>query len=210
MRRYLVLVLAALAFLIAAPSAFATHIIFDPPSGSGPPTGTNCTISGSGGLNNYTPCNVSKLNVAYSVSFVGCSTLTGLDPAVADGWCLYMTNVSGTTLGKFTFQFTVPSGGSTDGTDLLTCGSRPTGFATDNCQDGLSVNPNDVLDVSFFASLPNNKNFYLITDFENSPGSANVTVSVPEPGALGLFGLGLLAIGGGLVLQRCRRDNDAA
>jgi hypothetical protein len=57
--------------------------------------------------------------------------------------------------------------------------------------------------VSFFANplLPNSTDFHLFTDFVNSP-SAAVTVSVPEPGTLGLFGLGLLALGAGTGMRR--------
>lgn len=206
MRHYLVLALAALVLVVAAPAAFATRVIFDPPSGIAPPAGTDCTLS-SGGLNDYTPCNISQVNTPYDVAFVDCSTLTGLNPS-ANGWCLYMTNVTGGPLGKFTFQFTVPSGGSLDNSNLLQCGSQPPGFATDNCPEGATVTAGELLDVSFFASLPNNTNFYLITDFINQPGPATVTVSVsvPEPGELGLFGLGLLVLGVGYGWQRRRQQ----
>jgi hypothetical protein len=204
MRRYLVTALAALALVIAAPSAFATRVIFDPPGSSGaPPGGTDCTLS-AGGLNDYTPCNVSKIDTPYDVAFVDCSTLTGLNPS-ASGWCLFMTNVTGKSLTTFNFQFTVPSGGSLDNSDLLQCSSQPPGFATDNCQDGATVTAGGLLDLSFFALLPNNTNFYLITDFKNQPGPATVTVSVPEPGALGMFGLGLLVLGVGFGWQKRRQ-----
>jgi hypothetical protein len=59
-----------------------------------------------------------------------------------------------------------------------------------------------LLDLSFFGAVKNNTNFYLMTDFVNQPDPALVTVSVPEPGALGLFGLGLLGIGVGLGWRR--------
>jgi hypothetical protein len=219
MKRYLVLALAAVALAIAAPSAFATKVIFDPPppsppSGIAPPAGTDCTLS-SGAFNDYTPCNVSKLDTPYSVSFVSCPTLTGLQPRATGGWCLFMTNVTGRSLNTFNFQFTAPSGGSLDGSDLLTCSSQPPGFASDNCQDGATVTAGDFLDLSFFASLPNNTNFYLITDFVNQPNPATVTVSVPEPGALGMFGLGLLVLGVGFGWQKRRQaqtsgSNEAA
>lgn len=213
MKRYLILMLTALALVIAAPAAFATKVIFDPPSGVAPPAGTDCTLSTTVGgqtLTDYTPCNISQLNTPYDVAFVDCSTLTGLNPS-ADGWCLYMTNVTGGSLSKFTFQFTVPSADangdvSLDGSDLLQCGSQPPGFATDNCQDGATVTAGQTLDVSFFALLPSNTNFYLITDFVNQPGPATVTVSVPEPGALGMFGLGLLVLGIGYGWQRRRKQ----
>ena len=208
MKRYLVLAFVAFAVAIAAPNAFATHVIFDPP----PPGGTDCTIS-IGAINDFTPCNISEVNTPYAVEFVACNTLTGLSPPVSSGWCLFMTNVTRRSLDKFTFNFTVPAGGSSDGTDALTCGSRPLGFATDNCADGSHAPPGDVLDLSFFATLPNNTNFYLITDFNESPGSATVTVYAPEPGELGLFGLGLLALGVAFGFQkRCQiaRHNEAA
>lgn len=193
MKRFLVLAFMVLAAAVVAPSALATRVIFDPPSGVAPPTGTDCTL-GTPPLDDYTPCNINKRNTPYAVQFVDCSTLTGLSPA-ASGWCLFMTNVTGGSLHTFTFDFTAPSGGSADGTDELTCSSQPLGFATDNCVDGLHVTGGESLDLSFFASLDNNKNFYLITDFFDSPGIATVTVNAPEPGELGLFGLGLLALG---------------
>lgn len=193
MKHFLVLAFMVLAATIVAPSALATRAIFDPPSGVAPPAGTDCTL-GSAPLDDYTPCNISKLNTPYAVQFVDCSTLTGLSPS-ASGWCLFMTNVTGGPLHTFRFEFTAPSGGSADHTDELTCGSQPPGFATDNCVDGLLVTAGEVLDLSFFAPLPANENFYLITDFFNPPGTATVTVNVPEPGELGLFGLGLLALG---------------
>lgn len=193
MKRFLVLASMVLAAAIVAPSALATRVIFDPPSGVAPPAGTDCTL-GSPPLDDYTPCNINKRNTPFAVQFVDCGTLTGLSPP-ASGWCLYMTNVTGGSLHTFTFDFTAPSGGSADGTDELTCGSQPPGFATDNCIDGMHVTAGQMLDLSFFAPLANNTNFYLITDFFNSPGIATVTVNAPEPGELGLFGLGLLALG---------------
>ena len=207
MKRYLGLAFAAFALAISAPSAFATHVIFDPP----PPGGTDCTLS-SGALNDFTPCDISKINTPYSVNFVACNTLTGLSPPDS-GWCLFMTNVTGRSLHTFMFSFTVPAGGSSDGTDVLTCGSQPVGFATDNCDDGTHLTTAQMLDLSFFATLPNNNNFYLITDFNYSPGSATVTVSTPEPDELGLFGSGLLALGMALGFRKpCQvtRHNEAA
>lgn len=216
MKRYLVLALAALALAIAAPSAFATRVIFDPPLSNAalavvPPT-TDCTQGTY--PNNYTPCLISQRNTPYTVEFVDCSTLSGLNPSTS-GWCLFMTNVTGGPLNKFTFQFTVPTpSDSYDGSNQLHCGSQPPGFATDNCQDGATVTAGDFLDLSFFAPLANNTNFYLITDFKYQPDPATVIVSVPEPGALGMFGLGLLALGVGFGWQKRRqaqtsRSNEA-
>lgn len=219
MKQYLALALAALALAIAAPGAFATRVIFDPPPAlpAGPvsATTTDCTMDAQVGgvlLTNYTPCNVSQLDTAYTVKFVDCSTLTGLNPPFT-GWCLFMDNLTGRSLSKFTFQFTIPSGGSLDGSDVLTCGSQPEGFATNDCQDGTTVTAAQSLELSFFAPVANNTNFYLLTDFINPPDPATVIVSVPEPGTLGLFGLGLLALGVGIGLQRRRqtsRSSEAA
>ncbi|HUH29886.1 MAG TPA: hypothetical protein VLZ55_00720, partial [Rhodanobacter sp.] len=189
MKQYLALALAALALAIAAPSAFATRVIFDPTPTSpmDPVPDTNCTLDAQVGgviVTNYTPCKVSQRDTAYTVKFVDCSTLTGLNPPFT-GWCLFMDNLTGGSLSKFTFQFTVPSGGSLDGNDLLTCGSQPPGSATNDCQDGTTVTAAQSLELSFFASVANNTNFYLMTDFVNPPDPATVTVSVPEPGTLG-------------------------
>lgn len=205
MKRYLILAAAAVVLAMTAPAAFATRVIFDPPaSGIGPPAGTDCTLSG-GNLNNYTPCNVNQINMPYDVAFVDCSTLSGLNPP-AIGWCLFMTNVTGRTLSSFRFQFTVPAGGSYDESNLLECSSQGiTGPISDNCPDGATVAPGDSLDLSFFTLIGNNTNFYLITDFKNQPDPAVVTVSVPEPGELGLFGLGLLMVGVGYGWRRRRQ-----
>lgn len=208
MRRYLVLTIVTFILAAVAPSAFAIRVIFDPPpatSGIMPPAGTDCTLGEPKGLNDFTPCLISKLNTPYDVTFVECSTLTGLNPKVADGWCLFMNNFTGGPLSKFTFQFTVPAGGSLDRSDELQCSSRGIS-ATDNCQDGARVTANEILDLSFFALLPNGEDFFLITDFVNEPAFATVTVSVPEPGELGIFGLGLLALVAGYGWQRRRRQ----
>lgn len=203
MKPYWVLALAALLLVFVAPSAFAIRVIFDPPTQtfSDPvPLGssTDCT-------QNYTPCTIKQAGTPYTVAFVGCSTLTGLVPSVNGGWCLYLDNVTGGPLSTFTFQFSAPSGGSLDNTNALSCSSRPAGFASDNCQDGTSVNAGDMLDLTFFALIPNNTNFYLITDFRYQPDPASVTAAVPEPGELGLFGLGLLVLGVGFAWQRRRQ-----
>ena len=143
MKHYLVPALATLAFAIVAPSAFATRVIFDPPpetSGISPyDGGTDCTL-GVPGNGDFTPCNVSKRDTPYQVNFVDCMTLTGFATAVKKpGWCLFMINVTGAALGKFTFEFTVPEGGSHDDSSELQCGSYPIGFASDNCEDGIQV-----------------------------------------------------------------------
>jgi hypothetical protein len=199
------LALAAFLLVLVAPSAFAIRVIFDPPPATSgiPPSlgGNDCTLSGSV-LNDYTPCTITRQNTSYDVAFVSCSTLTGLTPHVTGGWCLSLVNWTGAPLSTFTFEFSAPSGGSLDGTNALSCSSRPAGFASDNCQDGMLVNANDPLDLTFFATIPNNTSFYLITDFNNQPDPASITASVPEPGELGLFGLGLLVLGMGYGWQQ--------
>lgn len=208
MKQYLVLALAAIALAFAAPSAFATRVIFDPPgsplpppSGNAPPAGTDCTTGVPS--NNFTPCLVSQLDTLYWVNFVDCTT-RDLEP----GWCLFMKNTSGQTLTKFTFEFTIPMGDtqgnvSYDGTNVLQCFSQPPGLATDDCAPGEIVNAGEMFKVSFFGPIEDGTNFSLITDFINNPGNAGVTVSsVPEPGTLGMFGLGLLVLGAGVGLRR--------
>lgn len=195
MRRYLILALAAIGLVAAAPSAFATRVIFDPPQ----------TQSSAGaGCSQYTPCNIGMLNTPYQVGFVPCSDVLGVSTA-GYTWCLWMNNVTLHSVSKFTFEFTVPSGGSYSGADLQ-CASIPPGFATDNCPQSLP-NVGSLFDVSFFTdpALPNRTDFYLFTDFYNSPGMATVTLSVPEPGELSLFGLGLLALGLGYGWRKRRQ-----
>jgi hypothetical protein len=204
MKHYLVLALAALAFAIVAPSAFATRVIFDPPEA----LSVAQTTVQSATCKHDDPCSISILNQPYTVGFIHCSEVEGVSTG-NNTWCLWMNNVTLHAASKFTFQFAVPEGGSHSGS-ALECFSIPADFATDNCPQTLP-NPGEMFTVSFFAhpALPNRTDFYLFTDFVNSPGTAEVTVSVPEPGALGLFGLGLLGIGLGLGWQR-RRNNFAA
>lgn len=199
MKRYLVLALAALALAITAPSAFATHVIFDPPAPDDslpPPSSPFCTHSD--------PCSIGLLNHTYQLDFLPCSQVLGVDTGT-NSWCLWMNNVTGHAAATFTFQFIVPSGGSASGGDLQ-CSSIPTSLATNDCPSALPE-PGSLFTVSFFANPPlsNRTDFYLFTDFVNSPGQANVTLSVPEPGALGMFGLGLLVLGVGFGWQKRRR-----
>lgn len=212
MRRYLVMALAALALAIAAPSAFATRIIFDPPAPppSGIPPivgGTDCTIGVQPpGSNDYTPCSIGQLNTTYSVEFVGCSFLShsGVTPPAGSTYCLWMNNVTGHGATTFTFSFDVPSGVPSG--DTLQCSSQGRYVATSNCPSVLPATPG-LFTVSFFAQppVPDQTDFYIFTDFANSPGYANVTVSVPEPGVLGMFGLGLLALGVAFGWQKRRQ-----
>ncbi len=198
MKHYLVSLFAALALVAAAPGAFATRVIFDPPSApllSAQPAG--CTHDD--------PCNISVLDQPYHVGFLPCAQILGV-PTSGYNWCLWMNNVTSHAAANFTFSFLVPAGGSDSG-DQLTCDSIPAAMATNDCPQTLPA-AGELFTVSFFAQppLPNRTDFYLFTDFVNSPGSADVTVSVPEPGGLGVFGLGLLALAAGLGLRRRRES----
>jgi hypothetical protein len=198
MTRYLILAAAAVVFAITAPEAFATRVIFDPPATTAlpPTTPPQCTHDD--------PCSIGLLNHTYQVNFIPCGDVLGVDTS-GFSYCLWMNNVTGHAASRFTFQFIVPEGGSLSG-DQLECGSIPPGFATDDCPESLPE-PGNLFTVSFFTDppLPNRTDFYLFTDFVNSPGAANVTLSVPEPGELGLFGLGLLMLGVGYGWRRRRQ-----
>lgn len=200
MTRYPILAAAAVVLAMCAPAAFATRVIFDPPPTSNdtlpPTTPPQCTHDD--------PCSIGLLNHAYQVSFIPCSDVQGVDTS-GFSYCLWMNNVTGHAASKFTFQFIVPTGGSYSG-DQLECGSIPANFAADDCPQAMP-DPGSLFTASFFPNppLPNRTDFYLFTDFVNSPGVANVTLSVPEPGELGLFGLGLLMLGMGYGWQRRRQ-----
>lgn len=198
MKRYLILALVALGFLAAAPSAFATRVIFDPPNPHLnsiviPPT-ANCEPVGQ-----FTPCNITLVNTPYLVSFIPCTSVEGVTVPSGMTWCLWMNNVTQNAVSRFTFQFYVPSNGGED----LECSSQGQYFATNDCPSSVPAD-GTLFSVSFFTTpaLPNLLNFYLFTDFGVEPDPAKVTLSVPEPGQLGLFGLGLFALGIGYGLRK--------
>lgn len=217
MKHYLTLALAAFALVLVAPSASAVKVRYHDPA-SVPPNGYNCDASDV--VHSNQPCNIYTLGTPdYAVTFLPCNTQgIPVPPAPADfsaGYCLWMNNVtaplpSDPLPNTFTFTFTVPHGGSMDGIDALTCDSTgPTGFsATNNCPGVASVG--DTLAIKFRTdpALSNGANFWLYTDFLQSPGIARVTasVSVPEPGELGLFGLGLLLVGVGYGWEMRRKS----
>ena len=209
MKRYLALALAAFALVLAAPSAFAINLrVADPPSH---------IVCGSN-----TPCNIVTLGDIYQVAFVPCST-DGIPPGdAADhfSWCLWMhySNDSETAATGMAFTLKVPDGGSWDDSNVANCSD--TGFpegtvVSITCPSGPQL-AGDLLTISLninpgFAS---GNDFFLYTDFltQTAPDPADVTLSVPEPGELGLFGLGLLALGVGYGRQRRRhrpQSNDA-
>lgn len=190
MKRYLALTLAAFALVLTAPSAFAIRIrIVDPPP-------TACASDA--------PCSIYDLGTTYQADFISCShSPTGLIPNSVDtagfSYCLWLNNVTGDDASIFDFDMTVPMGA---GGNSLECQSdAPATLVAISCPTFLPAEGNP-FGVTFRSNPPigNNRDFYLLTDFEVNPGSAGVTLSaasVPEPGELGLFGLGLLALGVG-------------
>lgn len=186
MRHYLVLALAAFALVLIAPSAFAVRIrIVDPAP-------TPCSSD--------TPCSIYDLGTTYQIDFVSCShPPTGPIPVSVDtagfSYCLWLNNVTGTTASQFDFDLTVPTGAA--GQQLDCQSDNPNTLM--ECPDFLPGD-GDPFGVTFLLNPPlgYDRDFYLLTDFQADPGSAGVTLSatsVSEPGELGLFGLGLLAIG---------------
>ena len=204
MKHYLLLALAALAFFVVAPSASAVRVrVVDAPH-------VDCTTS--------TACSINDASATYEMSFLdvsnaNCQSAAG-DPPGADisdfSYCIVFTNFSQTVLTSFNFTFTVPTQGSSDDYSFIVCDGFPTGVTNSFCPQA-PLHAGDSISMSFSASpgVPNTQSAYLFVDFENSPGTTLTTfapVSVPEPGALGLFGLGLLVIGVGFGWEK-RRQN---
>ncbi|HEX5489149.1 MAG TPA: PEP-CTERM sorting domain-containing protein [Rhodanobacteraceae bacterium] len=216
MKRYLFLALSAIVLaMLVAPDALAVRIRIADPTGDPvvlPPNNFLC--DGSSAANSNIPCNIYTLGEpAYQVTFVSCDT-TGIPtqtPPPDFSYCLWLNNVTGTPVNKLTFEFTVPEGGSLDGTDVLTCDAEAADVedfsATNTCHGTASAE--DRLKITFFTNpaVGRGSDFYLYTDFKKMPDPALVTVSVavPEPGALGMFGLGLLLLGVGYGWQRRRQ-----
>lgn len=205
MRRTFLLVFAAAAVLLCVvPSAFAAAhrtVIFDPGLGSAisaPPSST-CT-------NDLTqPCQVFDLSTSYLNTWISCTTPglpTGLSQYQS---CLWFQNMSGSAANVFSFGMNVAAPG--DAGQLVDCATSPEGIATWICPDSLPGN-GDPFTVKFFANpaVGNQDDFIIaINDFDANPGSPVAVASVPEPGALGMFGLGLIAIVGAYGWKR-RRD----
>lgn len=199
MKSYLALVVAAVVLAIAAPSALAVRFQMRDPVGPLATTPPMVTCASN------TPCNMFYLDQTYQAGFVPCSTsLPPSQDTTGFNWCLWMNNVSGEAINNISFQLTVPQGGSLTGNGVSCEGIAP--LVTDNCPTSLPA-IGDEFTLSFLASpaLEDGHDFYVLTDFINSPGVAGVTASVPEPSELGLLGLGLLVLGVGCGLQRRRR-----
>lgn len=214
MKRYPTLALAAfvLVLVLAAPSALAVRMrIVDPlPIRSGqPPPGHDCTLGSNPGLNDYTPCSMYDTE-QYAVTFVPCTQL--LNPQTAGyNWCLWMNNRTNGSINTFSFEVSIPEG---EGDQDLECSGSEGMSVVTGCPQHLADSGTFAL--SFFSdpALVNDHDFFLMTDFVGQPGPAGATISVSvrEPGELGLFGLGLLAIGVGYGWQKRRQEpwsNDA-
>jgi hypothetical protein len=194
MKRYLLLALAAFSFLMVAPSAMAVRVrVVDAPT-------VDCTA-----IPANTICAVTDANASYAMSFLPvsnalCQSATGV-PADISGftWCIIFNNLSRAPRTSLDFSFTVPTQASGDDYSSVICDGVPSSVTKTFCPLG-PVEAGNTISTLFSASpgVPNGESVYLFVDFQNSPGTTVATfapVSVPEPGALGLFGLGLLGIG---------------
>ncbi|MEO6798913.1 MAG: PEP-CTERM sorting domain-containing protein [Rhodanobacter sp.] len=220
MKRYLALTLAALALVLAAPSAFAVKV-----RGVDATPPVDCTGNG---VN--TACSIIDPNDTYIMNFVpatsGICEAAKYTPGVAAGdlngftWCTVLVNFSQSALTSLDFTFTVPEQGMHDDYNTVTCDGIPAGLSASFCPPASLAAPltaGDSFNVSFsaFPGVPVGQAAYLFVDFTNTPGTTSLRfspLSVPEPGELGLFGLGLLGIGVGYGWRRRRqtsRGNEA-
>ena len=224
MKHYLIPALAALALMLTAPSAFAVRMrVVDAP----PPGSINCAI-GSGQIPS-TPCSIEDIDATYNMAFVpasvgGCqaaSAIPGVGAAGISGFnfCIIMVNqtLPQTALTGFNFTFVVPDAvAGVDDYSFVSCDGLPGNVSNTFCPQG-PLHAGDTISASFASALPGvpvGDLAYLFVDFGNNPGDAMVTVSgpvrVPEPGVLGLFGLGLLAVAGAYGREKRRRTHIAA
>lgn len=220
MKRYPALALAALVLVLAAPSAFAVRmrVVDAPPVPlAATNTGSGCTTNPAG-----TACAITDVSDTYAVNFVaasdaGCQAaalVPGVGAAGITGFnfCVILRNETQpqTPLTGFNFTFVVPTAGNADDYGFVFCDGAPANVvASSFCPSG-AVQAGDLITASFSASpgVPAGELAYLFVDFSNNPGTSSVTadVSVPEPGVLGLFGLGLLAVGAGYGWQKRRQS----
>jgi hypothetical protein len=200
MKRYLLLALAACAFVIVAPSAMAVRVrVVDP-------TAIPCASDA--------PCSIYNLDTPFIANFVSCShPPAGPIPHSVNTagftYCLWLNNVTGSGAGRIDFELRVPA--DAVGQSLECDSDAPSVLVAVVCPTSLPTTAGASFTISFISNPPlaDNHDFYLLTDFAVDPGSAGVTLSVPEPGELGLFGLGLLGIGLGYSWKK-RRQSDRA
>lgn len=223
MKHYPALALAALVLALVAPSAFAVRMrVVDAPPITQAPTNTDSDCTGNG-VN--TPCAITNVNDTYAMNFVaasnaGCQTATSVPGVGADGisgfnFCIILINetLPQAPLTGFNFTFVVPTAGNTDDYGFVSCDGVPGNVVTSSfCPSG-PLHAGDLVTASFSASpgVPVRELAYLFVDFSNNPGTSSMTadVSVPEPGVLGLFGLGLLAVGVGYGWQKRHQSRGA-
>ena len=207
MKRYLLLALAAFSFLIVAPSAMAIRVrVVDAPA-------VDCTTLPANAI-----CAVTDVNASYAMSFMpvsdaNCQSAAGIPDPGADisdfKWCIVFNNSSRAPLTSFNFTFTVPTQGPNDIYSFIFCDGFPSSVTNSFCP-AAPLQAGEIISTSFTASpgVPNGQAAYLFVDFDNNPDTTTATfapVSVPEPGELGLFGLGLLGIGLGYGWKKRRQ-----
>ena len=212
MKHYLALALAAFALVLVAPDASAIRIrVVDAPP-------VDCTT-----LPPNTACTVIGTDSSYLMSFmpvegpegVACRSAEAVPEPAADisgfNFCIIFNNLSGNPLTGLNFTFTVPTQGLNDDYSFVFCDGVPSSVTSSLCPSG-PVQAGDIMTATFSANpgVPNRQDAYLFVDFENDPGEVTGTftsTSVPEPGELGLFGLGLLAIGVGYGWEKRRQSH---
>lgn len=220
MKHYPALALAALVLVLAAPSAFAVRMrVVDAPAVPPPPSNpsSDCTGNVVG-----TPCAITDVSDTYAMNFVaasnaGCQSAAAI-PGVGEAgiagfnFCMILVNFTQpqAPLTGFNFTFVVPTAGNTDDYSFVDCDGIPSNvLASSFCPSG-PIHAGDLVTASFSASpgVPVSQLAYLFVDFSNNPGTSSMTadVSVPEPDVLGLFGLGLLAVGVGYGWQKRRQS----
>ncbi|MEO8779275.1 MAG: PEP-CTERM sorting domain-containing protein [Rhodanobacter sp.] len=221
------LALAALILFAASPSALAKHTftggVVEPPA--------DCqTVQPY--PNGNDPCLISEIGVENIVQFQTCSNLPAhvvpaAPPAYTD--CLWMYNATAGNLTTFGFTVSLPIGWEPGDTlDCVTLNpydpSDPTLTPTAGCDQTFQAGDtsfNMTFTTTGASYVKPNVGFFLLMDFDGllAPDNAGVVVSrdmpvrVPEPGELGLFGLGLLGIGWGYAREKRRQGrgtSDAA
>ena len=218
MKRYPALALAAFILVLAAPSAFAVRMrVVDAPPGLTPPTSSASDCTGNGV---DTPCAITDASDTYAMNFVaatnfGCQSAAGVSGVGATGiagfnFCMILANETSpqAPLTGFSFTFVVPQEDPLDFYNFVDCDGMPGNVLASSCPQG-PLHAGDVVTASFSAQpgVPVGQLAYLFVDFTNNPGTSSVTadISVPEPGVLGLFGVGLLAIGVGYSWRKGRQ-----